>query len=266
MRLSLLTNIVLAVGCMAQSNYDCMPTSSDMTAVKFAYSVQNLLSSYYSSVPVNETFFSTLPNHTVPHTNFMANAMGLKRQAELGMDALQQFSSKASNNTNMPMCDYNLPTPMDAKSHLMNAYQMEATLCGAFIGLADYVQCPEASFLLARLSAEHGIHASYIGSHMKPQVFMANSTSLTPAFTPQHVMMSGDSVGHLGQYMNDCHAPMPSAPCGGKVEIGKLGANLTATKTQMSTGTSMPTNAGSTLAGVNGLLGSLAAFAFLYYV
>lgn len=263
MRLFVLANALLAVGCTAQSSSSCMPTSSDMTAVKFAYSVQKLLSSYYSSVPVNETFFSALPNHTVPRTDFLANAMGLSRQAELGVDALQQFSVKASNNTNMPMCNYNLPVPMEAKSHLMNAYQMEATLCGAFIGLADYVQCPEASFLMARLAAEHGIHASYIGSHMKPQVFMVNSTSLTPAFTPRHVMMSGDSVGHLGQFMNDCSVPIPSAPCGGNVEIGKLGANLTGTNTQMSTRASMPTNAGSTLTGVNGLLGALVAFAFI---
>jgi hypothetical protein len=34
--------------------------------------------------------------------------------------------------------DYSLPAPADAQSHLMNAYQMEATLCGTFIGLADY--------------------------------------------------------------------------------------------------------------------------------
>jgi hypothetical protein len=264
MKFSILVNAALAVGSLALSSNGCMPTSSDMTAMKFAYSVQKLLSSYYMSVPVNETFLASLPNNTVPHTDFMSNIMGLGRQAELGVDALKQFSAKASNNTNWPMCNYNLPTPMDAKSHLMNAYQMEATLCGTFIGLADFVQCPEASFLMARLSAEHGIHASYIGSHMKPQVFMANSTSLTPAFTPQMVMMAGDGVGHLGQFMNDCSAPTPSAPCGGKVEIGDLGANLTGTKAQMSSGTSMPTNAGSTtLVGMNGLLGGLVALALI---
>lgn len=264
MKLSLLVNAALAVGSMALSSNGCMHISSDMTAMKFAYSVQRLLSSYYMSVPVNETFLASLPNNTVPHTDFMSNIMGLGRQAELGVDALMQFSAKASNNTNWPMCNYNLPTPMDAKSHLMNAFQMEATLCGTFIGLADYVQSPQASFLMARLSAEHGIHASYIVSHMKPQVFMANSTSLTPAFTPQMVMTSGDGVGYLGQYMNNCSVPLPSAPCGGKVEIGNLGANLTGTKTQMNSGTSMPTNAGSTnFIGINGLLGGLVALALI---
>lgn len=95
---------------------------------------------------------------------------------------------------------------------------------------------------------------------MKPQVFMANSSSLTPAFTPEYVMMSGGSVG-LRQYMKGCKMPTPSAPCGGKVEIGDLGAKLTGTKTQMSSESSMSTNAVNILAGMNGLLGVLAAAA-----
>jgi len=70
-----------------------------------------------------------------------------------------------------------------------------------------------------------GIHASYIGSHMKPVVFPANSTSLTPAFTPEMVSMKGMGVGPLGDYLNGCVMP-PAAPCGGTVEIGKLGAML----------------------------------------
>lgn len=108
----------------------------------------------------------------------------------------------------------------------MNAYQIEATLCGTFIGLADYVMSPQVAFLMARLAAEHGIHASYIGSHLKPQVFMSNSTSLTLAFKPQEVLNSGMGVGMLGQYMNGC-AVAPVAPCSRMVSIGELGANLT---------------------------------------
>ncbi|KAJ6163739.1 hypothetical protein N7497_003718 [Penicillium chrysogenum] len=209
-----------------------MPSASDIAPIKFGFAVQNLLFSYYKSVPVNETFFSSLSNDPVPRTDFLANFMGLQQQAKLGVDALQQFSSKLAMNDSMPMCDYSLPAPADAQSHLMNAYQMEATLCGTFIGLADYVYSPEASFLMARLSAEHGIHASYIGSHMKSQVFMANSTSLTPAFTPEHVMRSNMSIGHLGNYIKKCTSA-PPAPCGGRVEIGNLGANLTGTNTTM---------------------------------
>lgn len=90
---------------------------------------------------------------------------------------------------------------------------------------------------------------------------MANSSFLTPAFTPEYVMMSGGSAGHLGQYMKGCKMPTPSAPCGGKVEIGDLGANLTGTKTQMSSESSMSTNAVNILVGTNGLLCVLAAAA-----
>jgi len=60
---------------------------------------------------------------------------------------------------------------------------------------------------------------------MKPVVFPANSTSLTPAFTPEMVSMKGMGVGPLGDYLNGCVIP-PAAPCGGTVEIGMLGAML----------------------------------------
>ncbi len=125
----------------------------------------------------------------------------------------------------MPMCHYSYPPVTDAQSHLMNAYVIEATLCGAFIGLADYVQSPQAAFLMARLAAEHGIHASYIGSHMQPVIFPTNSTMLTPAFTPEMVSMTGMGVGFLGAYLNNCVMP-PAAPCGGNLSIGMLGATL----------------------------------------
>lgn len=216
----------------------CVPSMADMEAVKFGYTVQNLLYQYYKSVPVNQTFFSNLPDQ---NTEYLSNAMGLQRQAWLGVEALQQFSHNMS--MSWPTCDYKLPMPESAKDHLMTAYQIEATLCGSFIGLGDYVQSPEASFLMARLAAEHGIHASYIGSHMMPQVFMKNSSSLTPAFTPQHVLMSGMKVGHLGQWMNKC-VSAPSPPCGGMVEIGSLGSNITGND-NMSTSSAGGVNGGS---------------------
>jgi len=60
---------------------------------------------------------------------------------------------------------------------------------------------------------------------MKSVIFPANSTSLTPAFTPEMVSMKGMGVGPLGDYINGCVMP-PAAPCGGTVEIGMLGAML----------------------------------------
>jgi hypothetical protein len=60
---------------------------------------------------------------------------------------------------------------------------------------------------------------------MDPVIFPTNSTSLTPAFTPEMVSMKGMGVGPLGDYLNGCVMP-PAAPCGGTVEIGMLGAML----------------------------------------
>jgi len=207
-----------------QADFECpvTPGNSDAGLVEFGLAVQNLLSSYYQSMPVNASFFSTLPNNT--STDYLSNVMGLTRQAVLGVEALQQL--EAPTTASMPSCKYTFPPVTDAISFLMTAYDLEATLCGTFIGLADYVMSPQAAFLMARLAAEHGIHASYIGSHMQAQVFMPNSTSLTPAFTPQEVLMSGTGVGYLGQFLNGC-AMAPMAPCHGTVSIGMLGSNLT---------------------------------------
>ncbi|KAI9881060.1 MAG: hypothetical protein M1830_008942 [Pleopsidium flavum] len=240
---------ILLAGPAVQANYMCpvMPSSSDAAAISFGLTVQTLLSDYYKSVPVNATFFSTLPSNPMPATDYLGNVMGLAQQAVLGVTALQELSATistaaaaATKPMPMPMCNYNYPPVTDAKSHLMNAYQIEATLCGTFIGLADYVQSPQAAFLMARLAAEHGIHASYIGSHMQPQVFMANSTMLTPAFTPEMVLMSGMEVGMLGQYLNGC-ASAPPAPCGGMVTIGMLGSNLTGQGSGNASGAATPT-------------------------
>jgi hypothetical protein len=231
MRLSTITSAVAvalagAVGAAQPPqpcNGICMPTKADMEAVKFGYSVQNLLYQYYKSVPVNQSFFSNLSD---ANTNYLGNFMGLQRQAWLGIEALQQFGGHKQS-MSWPNCSYKLPSPpSSAKAHLKTAYMIEATLCGAFIGLGDYVQSPEAGFLMARLAAEHGIHASYIGSHMMPQIFMKNSSALTPAFTPQHVLKPGMKVGHLGQWMDKCVAA-PQPPCGGMVKIGDLGSNVT---------------------------------------
>lgn len=199
------------------------PSSADAAAIAFGLSLQNLLSTYYAAIPINATFFSTLPSPTKPMTDFLANTMGLATQAKLGVSALQQLATSVS--VQMPKCSYSYPPVTDAHSHLMNAFLLEATLCGAFIGLADYVQSPQAAFLMARLAAEHGIHASYIGGHMESVIFPTNSTMLTPAFTPEMVSQTGMGVGFLGAYLNNCVTP-PAAPCGGNVSIGMLGATL----------------------------------------
>lgn len=107
-------------------------------------------------------------------------------------------------------------------------------------GLADYVQTPTAAFLMARLAAEHGIHASFLGSYMKEVPYSADSMSLTPAFTPATALMSGSGpmdVGMVGQYGLASCAPMPPAPCGGEVTIGMINAMLSSNGTSGQTAT-----------------------------
>lgn len=82
-------------------------------------------------------------------------------------------------------------------------------------------------FLTARLAAEHGIHASALRVKLQGMGFMDNSTTLTPAFTPNTVIMKsdGEEVGKLGEWLSDC-AKAIKAPCDGTVEIGSLLADL----------------------------------------
>jgi hypothetical protein len=146
---------LLALAASTSATYQCpvSPSSNDAQAIMFGLSLQNLLTSYYAEVPINASFYSTLPS-TMPVTDFLTNTMGIVVQAKLGMQGLQELASAAG--ASMPSCSYTFPPVTDAKSHLVNAYNLEATMCGAFIGLADYVQSPQAAFLMARLAAEHG--------------------------------------------------------------------------------------------------------------
>jgi hypothetical protein len=147
---------LLWTAAVASATYMCpvSPGSSDAPAIMYGYAVQNLLSSYYDSVPINESFYSSLPSPTKPMTDFLANTKGLAVQAKIGDEALLQVGMAAGGMK--PNCNFSYPPVTDAASHFMNAYIFEATMCGAFIGLADYVQSPQAAFLMARLAAEHG--------------------------------------------------------------------------------------------------------------
>ena len=225
--------LVAASGAVADYMCPAMPSDGDQTSLHYAYTIQNLLNIYYSSIPVNASFFSGLPNADMMASNGMTlaentvtNVMGLAKQAELGAEAIKE-EMMGSMSTSMPMeCQYVLSPAPNASAHLMNAFYIEATLCGAFIGLADYLQSPTLNFLSARLAAEHGIHASAIRGMMQPVGFMPDSTMLTPAFTPETVMSSGMEVGMLGDWMGGCPVTPPMAPCGGSVSIGELLATL----------------------------------------
>jgi len=96
--------------------------------------------------------------------------------------------------------------------------------------LADYVESPTSAFLMARLAAEHGIHAAYLLSYMTGTPFNANSTSLTAAFTPDYVLGISSAVpfdvGRLGHFLSTGCVVAPSAPCGATVSFGPALAAL----------------------------------------
>lgn len=101
---------------------------------------------------------------------------------------------------------------------------------------------------MARLAAEHGIHASFLGSYMKEVPYSADSKSLTPVFTPSTALMSGSGpmdVGMVGQYGLASCAPVPPAPCGGEVTVGMINAMLSSNGTagQVPSGTASGSSA-----------------------
>lgn len=98
---------------------------------------------------------------------------------------------------------------------------------------------------MARLAAEHGIHAAYLLSYMTGTPFNANSTSLTAAFTPDYVLGTSNAVpfdvGRLGQFLGAGCVVAPSAPCGATVSFGPALAALSgATGTMVSLPTCAP--------------------------
>ena len=215
----------------AAADYMCpaMPSMTDSTGLSYGYQIQQLLNMYYKSVPVNASFFSGLPGADMMASNGMTlaentvtNVEGIAKQAVLGAQAIMEEVGMMPGGMMPPSCAYTLPPAMNASAHLMNAFYLEATLCGAFIGLADYLQSPTLNSLSARLAAEHGIHAAAIRGMMQPVGFMPNSTMLTPAFTPDMVLSMGMDVGQLGTWLAGCNVMGPEAPCGGMVSFGPL--------------------------------------------
>jgi hypothetical protein len=222
-------HLILATwASIVTADYVCpaVPSMTDAKALAFGYTVQGLIESYYESVPVNASFFMDLPmasmtasNGQTLAQNTVSNVEGLAKQATLGAKALMEMGSMLG--LTPPPCTYAFPPASNGTTHLMNAYYIEATLCGAFIGLADYFQSPVLNSLSARLAAEHGIHASAIRAMMQAVGFMANSTMLTPAFTPDMILQTGNEVGMLGSILGGC-VSAPAAPCSGTVSFGDL--------------------------------------------
>merc|ERR1711939_540355 len=204
------------------------PTSADAQTLTYAYAIQNLLVKWYNSYDFTADAFSSLPNAQqegmngdTMAANAAANFAGLKQQAQLGLGAIQQLGEVVG--ASMPSCEYNLPPGLpNVTAAIMSATQVEATLCGAFIGGADYVYHPAVANLMARMSAEHGIHGSFLHTYTQAVPFSADSESLTPAFTPDQILSSGMGVGYLGDYIPEGCVSAPAPPCGASISFGPL--------------------------------------------
>ncbi|KAI7263789.1 hypothetical protein KC343_g349 [Hortaea werneckii] len=210
------------------NNNMIQPTSADAQTLTYAYAIQNLLVKWYNSYDFTADAFSSLPNAQqegmngdTMAANAAANFAGLKQQAQLGLEAIQQLGEVVG--ASMPSCEYNLPPGLpNVTAAIMSATQVEATLCGAFIGGADYVYHPAVANLMARMSAEHGIHGSFLHTYTQAVPFSADSESLTPAFTPDQILSSGMGVGYLGNYIPEGCVSAPAPPCGASISFGPL--------------------------------------------
>ncbi len=205
--LSALVPAVNAVMCNLTAEAAMM---QDASVLQFANCAQTLLTNYYMASNISAMNFST----TAYPFSIVRDLAGLQKQAELGALAVQQTMMLMPNAPMMTMntsnCMFNFSMPMNGSQVLMDAFKIEAEMCATFIGLADYVLSPTVAFTMARLAAEHGIHAASIQAlYMKEAVFMVNSTSLTPAITPMEAM----SV--LRPMMGTCGSMMtaPQLPC-----------------------------------------------------
>lgn len=147
MKLTTLLPLYAATPALADYVCPAAPSMTDAMAIGFGYTVQGLLESYYNSVPVNASFFADVPGSSMMASNGMTVAEnivtdveGLSKQASLGAEALMMVGGTLG--LTPPPCTYTFPPAPNGTAHLMNAYYFEATMCGAFIGLADYYQSP----------------------------------------------------------------------------------------------------------------------------
>ncbi|KAJ5195500.1 uncharacterized protein N7498_008938 [Penicillium cinerascens] len=239
----------------SSSSTSCALTSGDTQVLQYTWALSKFLNNFYSSVALNSSVASQVSNSTSA-SKVLANLQGIEHADNLTVEAVRELSSKAPN-FKEPSCSYTYPSISNIHSFVQYAYQFESTLCGAFIGAAGYTKSPEVSFLLARLAAEHSSHAIYISSRLNSSMFMANSSSLIPAYAPTQVLMTGNVTGSLGSYLGGC-VSAPSNPCGA-LKIGPLEANITSSVVAGSSSTPLGGSSSSSMSSSASASGSASA-------
>lgn len=134
--LSMLTPRAFAQG------YQCpLMMPDELTALEFAYGLQNWLYQFYSSMgSYSADDFAAFPNASMTQSNgetlaanLATNMAGLTKQAQLGVEALTELAGGMDLSS---QCQFTYPPGLDDSpmAFFMSAYFIEATLCGTFIG------------------------------------------------------------------------------------------------------------------------------------
>lgn len=207
----------------AAATTKCMPTKDDASVVEFAYALESLGNHFYASTSLNTTTFVRAPNDSM--ALWYPNFRGIEKRGNLSLMAIE-YLGKETPTYKAPKCNFTLPTPSSPSMLLDMAYHLEASLSGAYIGLAGYSESPEVAFLMARLATGHGGNAIYVQSHVMEPIFSDRNNSMVPVFPPEHVLSRGRAPGRLGDYMHDC-VKMPVKPCGKTLVVGNTSGNLT---------------------------------------
>jgi hypothetical protein len=226
-----LSSFLLLSSATAQSPTSCSATPNDAAVVEFGWALSSYLDQFYSQKPLNNSFLDSATNSAT--AEYVFNFQGIQRRNLLAVRAAQILASRIPN-VHSPGCNFTFPPSPDGQTFVQNALTVERAASGAFVGLAAYTRSPEVSFLMSRLASERAAHAYYLAAQQMPVDFLANSTSLIQAYSPQHVLRSGNRPGNLGQFLHGCLKAPPS-PCGLPLGIGPLGGSFGPTSASITT-------------------------------
>ncbi|KAL4890564.1 hypothetical protein BDV59DRAFT_184197 [Aspergillus ambiguus] len=183
--------------------------SSDVQVMQYALGIQAYSSLFYSSMALNESFFSSAPNSS--NTNYSINVQRMGQQNYRGAFLVDSIGSNITG-FQSPNCSFKIPKLANATDFLDAALYIETSLTGAFLGLSGYTQTAEISELINWLAVQHGMHSTYITAFSQPIVFPQNGTSSVPILPPDYVLGTKDEPFMLGQFLGTCVAA-PKGPC-----------------------------------------------------
>ncbi|KAJ5987631.1 hypothetical protein N7451_011996 [Penicillium sp. IBT 35674x] len=194
----------------AVSGSNCS-NSSDIQVLQYAFAIQAYSYFFYSSIPLNHTFFSNAPNTS--NANYVINFQGMEQQNRLGALLLEKVGSNIAE-FQAPKCRFEAVSPSNGTEFLEDAFYIETSLTGALLGLTGYTLTAEIAEIINWLAVQHGAHTTYITSFVEAIVFPTtnNLSSLPPILPPNYVLGTGGENFMLGQLLGDC-VTAPKGPC-----------------------------------------------------